>query len=125
MLFPEAALHDPSVMNWARVGAIALAMATITTLMTLLECAHPPAAASALLAAMGYLQQPVQAAGLVVAAVLLVGEAILLNRFLGGLPYPRWRADPRIAKSYGALAGLPGHSGGHWQEMARRIFQRR
>lgn len=125
MLMPAADLLDPTVMNWGRVATIALAMGLVSGLMTVLEVAHPPAAASAIIAAMGYLGHPSQSAGLVGAAILLALGAFLMNRVLGGLPYPRWRADPAIARSFGVLAGLPGCRGNHWQEMALRILHRR
>ncbi len=123
MIFPTAGLADPAVMNWQRVLVITLAMGLITVLMAGLRCAHPPAAASALIAAMGYLAEPLQSAGLCAAAILLVLEAILLNRVIGGMPYPLWRTDPEVARNYGALAGLAGAEGGYWQQLSARIIK--
>ncbi|MFH1842041.1 MAG: HPP family protein [bacterium] len=124
-ILPQAELLDPAVMSWGRVATIALAMGLITALMSGLRCAHPPAAASSLLAAMGYLEHPLQSVGLLGATVLLVLEAIFLNRVMGGLPYPWWRADPRIIQSFGGLSGLPGPHDNHWSTMAERILSRR
>jgi CBS-domain-containing membrane protein len=125
LILPGAGLEDPTVMNWARVGTIAVAMALITGLMAAWHCLHPPAAASAMLGAMGYLSEPARAAGLLGAAILLVLEAILLNRALGGMPYPLWRADPRRVRHYGKLAGLSRPREGKWEDVAEKIMQRR
>ncbi len=125
MFWPGADLSDPSVMNWYRVMVIALSMGLIAVLMVTVRCVHPPGAASALIAAMGYLSNPVQALGLLAAVTLLILEAFLFNRIIGGLPYPVWRADPRISRSYGVLAGIPEPSANFWQQMATKIFQQR
>ena len=122
---PQANLSDPSVMNWYRVLAIALAMGLVSIAMIALRCVHPPAAASALIAAMGYLGNIVQVLGLPTAVVLLVFEALLFNRLLGGLPYPLWRSDPKISRMYGMLAGIPDAQGTFWQQLTGKIFQKR
>ena len=70
-------LLDPTVMNWYRVSAIALSMGLICMVMIIVKCVHPPAAASALIAAMGYLQNVEQILGLIVAVILLVAEGVL------------------------------------------------
>ena len=125
LLQPNAELLNPAVMNWPRVATIALAMALVTALMAMWDCVHPPAAASAMLGAMGYLVEPAQAAGLVAAAILLVLEAILLNRTLGGLPYPLWRSNPHLTRQFGLLAGQTGHQATYWHHLADRIVHRR
>ncbi len=66
-----------------------------------------------------------QVLGLLAAVTLLILEAFLFNRIIGGLPYPVWRADPRISRSYGALAGIPEPSANFWQQMSTKIFQQR
>jgi CBS domain-containing membrane protein len=124
LIDPAAGLLAPSALGWPRVLVIALAMGLTTALMAALECDHPPAAATALIAAMGYLQEPAQAAGLLGAVLVLILEAMFLNRILGGLPYPGWRADPRVLRAYGTLAGLPGGRGAHWQDMLTWIRRR-
>ena len=124
-LFPQAGLMDPAVLNGPRVLAIALAMGGITVMMTLLRCSHPPAAATALIAALGYLAEPTQALGLAVAACLLALEAILLNRLVGGLPYPLWRPNPRAAHGYGLLAGSTEGHGNYWQQLSEQLLRNR
>ena len=124
-MYPQAGLTDPAVMNGQRVLAIALAMGGITVFMTLVRCSHPPAAATALIAAMGYLAEPIQSLGLAIAACLLVLEAILLNRILGGLPYPLWRPNPRAAHGYGLLAGSMEKGGNYWQQLSDQLVRNR
>ena len=125
LAFPHGNLSDPASMNWHRVVAIAMSMGLTGAGMILLRCVHPPAAASALIAAMGYLGNATQIIGLPAAVVLLVLEAFLFNRLLGGLPYPVWRADTRISRMYGALAGIPDDRTSFWHQLTGTIFQRR
>jgi CBS-domain-containing membrane protein len=125
MIWPEANLSEASVMNWFRVLVIAISMGLIGTLMVGLRCVHPPAAASALLAAMGYLATVGQVLGIIAAVVLLVLEAIFFNRLIGGLPYPLWQAKPKIARNYGELAGAPVTETTFWRQLAAKTFERR
>ncbi len=48
-----------------------------------------------------------------------------ISSLFGGLPYPRWRHDPKIAEDYKALAGLADVKTTHMAELTERIFQRR
>ena len=57
--------------------------------------------------------------------VLLVLEAILFNRIIGGLPYPLWRADPKVARNFGAMAGIPDSETTFWRQLAAKTLQRR
>ena len=125
MIWPEANLSEASVMNWYRVLVIAASMGASGLLMVGLQCVHPPAAASALLAAMGYLATVEQILGIIAAAMLLVFEAIFFNRVIGGLPYPLWRADPKVARNYGELAGIPVSETTFWRQLAAKTFERR
>lgn len=124
LLFPGAGLLEPSLVSWPRILAIAGAMALCSAAMIGGRFHHPPAAATALIAAMGFLESWVQVVGLLVAVLLLVAEAFVLNRVVGGLPYPLWRSDPAVARRYGALAGLP-EEGGYWRAMASRLLEPR
>jgi CBS-domain-containing membrane protein len=125
LVLSGANLYDPAAMNWYRVIVIAFSMGVICLLMILLKCVHPPAAASALIAAMGYLQHIEQILGLIVAVILLVLEGILFIKLIGGLPYPLWRADPQVARNYGELAGIPASGINFWQQLAIKSYQRR
>ena len=125
MIYPEANLSDPTVMNWYRVMVIALSMGLIGFMMVAVRCVHPPAAASALIAAMGYLANAEQILGLIGAVILLVLEAIFFNRIIGGMPYPMWGADPRVARNYGELAGIAESGTTFWKQLSTKIFQNR
>lgn len=121
--FPEAGLSDPFLLNWYRILVIALTMGVSGVIMVGVKCIHPPAAASALIAAMGFLNTPEQVAGVIGAMMLLVLEAILFNRIIGGLPYPLWRADPKVARNFGAMAGIPDSETTFWRRLANKTFQ--
>ncbi len=125
MIYQGANLSDPTMMNWYRVMAIALSMGLIGFMMVAVRCVHPPAAASALIAAMGYLANAEQVLGLIGAVILLVLEAIFFNRIIGGLPYPIWRGDPNVARNYGELAGISETGTTFWKQLATKIFQGR
>ncbi|MGD2187966.1 MAG: HPP family protein [Desulfobacterales bacterium] len=124
-IYPEAGLSDPFVLNWYRILVIALTMGAAGVIMVLAKCIHPPAAASALIAAMGFLNSPEQVLGVIGAMILLVLEAILFNRIIGGLPYPLWRADPKAARTFGAMAGIPDSETNFWRHLATKTLQRR
>ncbi len=125
MLFPEMHRLHTAGMNWHNDTAIMLAMGLTSIAMVVLKCVHPPAAATALIAAMGYLENMVQVGGTLAAVLFLVAEAILFNRILGGLPYPWWRFDAAKVKNYTIIAGIPEYGKTHWQHMVRQTFQRR
>jgi CBS-domain-containing membrane protein len=124
-LQPEGNLFDPAVMDGHRIVVIALAMGFSCVAMVLLQCIHPPAAASALIAAMGYLQTVEQVLGIIAAVILIVLAAIIFNRIIGGLPYPLWRADPKVARNFGEMAGITQGETTFWRQLAAKNFQRR
>ncbi len=122
-------MHVPSeeiaALNWGRVATIALSVGIISIAMVVFNCVHPPAAATALIAAMGYLENFVQVTGLIGAVILLVLEGVFLNRFLGGLPYPLWGFDPAVVKNFSELAGVPESRITFWQKLAVKTFEKR
>jgi CBS-domain-containing membrane protein len=124
-IYPQAGLSDPFALNWYRILVIALTMGVSGVIMVGVKCVHPPAAASALIAAMGFLNSMDQVLGVIGAMTLLVLEAILFNRIIGGLPYPLWRADPKIARNFGAMAGIPESETTFWRQLATKTLQRR
>lgn len=77
----------------------------------------PPAAATALIAAMGYLDNLVQIGGVLAAVLLLALEAYPFNRLLGGLPYPIWRFDPNVETTYRSLSGESTMTTSRWQRL--------
>jgi hypothetical protein len=124
LLTGEAGM-DPLATTWSQVACVSAAMALVTVAMIALRWAHPPAAATATLAAMGFFQNFLQLLGLLLALVFLLLEALLLNRILGGVPYPLWRSDPHAAARYGSLAGISEASASSWQRVSRRLQKRR
>jgi CBS-domain-containing membrane protein len=122
---PDAAVDPAAGLNWANVAAIALAMGLSGMAMITLGCVHPPAAATALIAAMGFLNNMAQISGVLIAVIILVLEAVFFNRILGGLPYPLWRFDPYVINDHPSLAGLPRHGQTSWQKMVTKMFHRR
>ena len=125
MIWPEAALEHAAGMNWRNVTAVALAMGLASAAMVSTHCIHPPAAATALIAALGYLETWLQVGGVMIAVIFLVVEAYFFNRVLGGLPYPMWRYDPTQARTYGAIAGHVDTRADRWRDLAAKTFQRR
>jgi CBS domain-containing membrane protein len=86
-------LDQPSAfevgMDYARVGAAALALGTTAGLMALLRIPHPPAGATSLIVALGLMPALAQIPVLIAGVLLLLGQALVLNRF-AGIPYPLW-----------------------------------
>ncbi|MGH2461282.1 MAG: HPP family protein [Chloroflexota bacterium] len=88
----------PSLVSvtWPRVGAAALSLAATSFFMVLLRVPHPPAGATTLIVSLGLLRQPWELGVLLIAVVLLTGQAFVINR-LAGLDYPAWA--PRQTES--------------------------
>lgn len=119
---PEAGLLETSTLNGARIASVAIAMGLASIAMLVLGCAHPPAAATALLAAMGLAGSPYQILGLSCAVILLAAQALFFNRILGGLPYPVWRADPVTVLEYHRQAILRDDDVTFWRMLSGRIL---
>ena len=73
----------------ARVLAAALSLGLTAGFMVWLHVPHPPAGATTLIISLGILTRPSQLAVLMLAVLLLVAQAIVINR-LAGLDYPLW-----------------------------------
>lgn len=86
-------LDTPSIavsnMEWARVGAAALALGSTSAAMVLFRAVHPPAAATALVVALGLMPGIAYVPVLMAAVLMLVAQAFSMHRFFG-IPYPRW-----------------------------------
>ena len=123
LIFPADSLKDSAAMNWPHVIAIALSIAGTMGLMIRFDCVHPPAGASALLVTMGFISEPGQILSLLSSVMLLILEAILFNRLIGGLPYPLWRFSPEKAREFSSLAGQTGATN-DWQKLAFRILRK-
>jgi CBS domain-containing membrane protein len=88
-------------LGWTRIVAIALALATTSALMILLNVPHPPAAATAMIVALGIVTKLPYLLVLEAAVGVLVAQAIVVNRRTG-VRYPLWSSVP--TPKIGALA---------------------
>lgn len=78
----------------ARVLAAAFSLGVTSGVMVWFHVPHPPAGATTLIVSLGILTQPAQLAVLMLAVVLIVGQAVVINR-LAGLDYPLWAPRSR------------------------------
>ena len=72
-----------------RVGAAALSLGLTSGLMVWARVPHPPAGATTLIVSLGILTAPSDLAVLMVAVLLMVIQAYVINH-LAGIDYPRW-----------------------------------
>lgn len=80
---------DLTGVSWPRVGALTLALCLTLSVMVWLHVPHAPAGATTLIVAAGLITAPVQLAVLLLAVLVMIGQAILINRSLG-VPFPLW-----------------------------------
>jgi CBS domain-containing membrane protein len=85
---------------WPRILAAALSLAATGAGMVLFEVSHPPAGATTLIVSLGIISRPRELVIIEVAVLLLVAQALVINR-LAGLPYPWWNA-PADGEAQGA-----------------------
>lgn len=76
-------------LDWPRVVASAVSLATTGALMILFHASHPPAGATTLIVSLGIITKPVYLVVIEVAVALLTAQAFCINR-LSGVPYPLW-----------------------------------
>jgi CBS domain-containing membrane protein len=76
---------------WPRILAAALSLSTTGAFMVLLGISHPPAGATTLIVSLGIISKPGELVIIEVAVLLLVAQALVINR-VAGLPYPLWNA---------------------------------
>lgn len=79
---------------WPRIFAAALSLSTTGAAMVLLDISHPPAGATTLIVSLGIIAKPKELMVIEVAVLLLVAQALAINR-LAGIPYPLWNAASR------------------------------
>lgn len=89
--------------DWAVVGASALSLGLTSGAMAWLNLPHPPAGATTLIVALGILHRPWQLAVLMLAVVLLVLQALVINR-LAGIDYPLWAPRTLPAQPEGSTS---------------------
>ncbi len=124
-VFPDTGVVGTTELNFHQILAISVAMGLSSALMIWLRCVHPPAAATALIASMGFISNQIQVYGFISAIILLAVEAYIFIRIIGGIPYPLWRFDPRTAIHYKELSGRSDAVSTNWEELSKQIFLRR
>ena len=77
-------------MTWPRAGALTLAMCLTGALLIWLGIPHAPATATTLIVAFGLLHTVPQLLVLMLGVVLLLVQALVINR-LAGVPHPLWK----------------------------------
>lgn len=87
------ALSQPGI-DPARVGAAALSLGLTAGVMVWLHVPHAPAGATTLIVSLSILEKPEQLAVLMLAVLLLVAQALVINR-LAGVAYPLWTIPRR------------------------------
>lgn len=80
---------------WPRILAAALSLSATGAFMVLLDVSHPPAGATTLIVSLGIISRPGELAIIEVAVLLLVLQALAINR-LAGLAYPLWDAPAPV-----------------------------
>jgi CBS-domain-containing membrane protein len=75
--------------DFNRVLAAAVSLASTGALMVLCSAPHPPAGATTLIISLGIVTRPLHLVIIQVAVVLLTAQAIVINR-LAGIDYPLW-----------------------------------
>ena len=83
---------------WPRILAAALSLSATGALMVLFGVSHPPAGATTLIISLGIISKPREVIIIEVAVVLLVVQALVINR-LAGVAYPSWNAAALVERS--------------------------
>ncbi len=84
---------------WPRILAAALSLSATGAFMILLQADHPPAGATTLIVSLGIISKPKELIIIEVAVLLLVAQALVINR-LAGVRYPLWKhrvPDPGLS----------------------------
>ncbi len=87
--------------TYGMVLGAALTVGITASVMMAYKILHPPAASTALLAALGYLNGPFQFLGLLAALVLILLQVKIMHT-LAGISYPWWKAAEEPAPDLSA-----------------------
>lgn len=85
----------PPSIFWPRILAAALSLSVTAAFMALLDVSHPPAGATTLIVSLGIIWKPHELVIIEVAVLLLVIQALVINR-MAGLRYPVWSSKASI-----------------------------
>jgi CBS domain-containing membrane protein len=75
--------------HWQLILSAALSLSVTGAIMILMRVSHPPAGATTLIVSLGIIYRPIDLLIIEAAVVLLVLQALAINR-LAGVPYPFW-----------------------------------
>lgn len=89
----------------AQIGGAALSLGLISAVMIGLNIPHPPAASTALMLSLGFMTSGQEAGAIMVAVLLLVGQAYLFNR-LSGVYCPLWQSPSQVGQARLVVAPL-------------------
>ena len=78
---------------WPRILSAALSLSATGAVMVLSRVNHPPAGATTLIVSLGIIAKPRELIIIEMAVLLLVAQALLINR-LAGVSYPIWKNSP-------------------------------
>jgi len=78
---------------WPRILSAALSLSATGAVMVLSRVNHPPAGATTLIVSLGIIAKPRELFIIEMAVLLLVAQALLINR-LAGISYPIWKNSP-------------------------------
>ncbi len=94
--------------DMTRIMAIILSMALTSGLLVLLNVEHPPATSTTLMFSLGFMSSLEDFGILMLAVVLVLIQAVVINR-RAGFPYPLWRLAPHLVEKYNSESerGLP------------------
>lgn len=88
---------------WPRILSAALSLSATGAVMVLTRVNHPPAGATTLIVSLGIIARPRELVIIEIAVLLLVAQALLINR-LAGLSYSFWSASPDKEAGKSAVA---------------------
>lgn len=88
---------DLEDMTWQRVVAVMIALALTLATMTWLGVPHAPAGATTLIVALGLISDPVDFAVMMLAVVVLIVVAMVINR-IHGVKTPYWAPRPEASE---------------------------
>lgn len=91
----------------ARVLAAAFSLGVTSGVMVWLRVPHPPAGATTLIVSLGIITEPKQLVVLMLAVLLIVGQALVINR-LAGVGYPLWAPRSLPGKARPGASASPG-----------------
>src|SRR5579884_2017448 len=111
-----------SHLSSARIGAAATSLGLTAGVMIWAGTPHPPAGATTLIVSLGFLHTPAAVGVLMLGVALLVGQGLVVNRWMG-IDYPLWAPHPPLRPLPSAAARpAGGQSQGDASGMLHTVF---